>query len=178
MQAAHAVDVVATGEAADHALTLATYDLAILDIGLPGLDAAAVPYTSTVLVGRSAERIARAARDLGCDRIVFGSEPVRIASRVFGSLGPSRCATCWAPATPPSSAPERRRDAPGPRSKGRAAAQPSNDTTAGAVASTSSSNSLTPSQTICTPRHSRMKAARRRKTTVPASPSGRSRYWA
>lgn len=36
-QAAHAVDVVGTGEHADHALGLGIYDLAILDIGLPGL---------------------------------------------------------------------------------------------------------------------------------------------
>lgn len=50
------------------------------------LDAAAVPCTSTVLVGRSAETIARAARDLGCDRIVFGQEGPSLASRVFGSL--------------------------------------------------------------------------------------------
>src|SRR5215207_4365552 len=37
VQSAHAVDSVSTGEEADHALTLAIYDLAILDIGLPGL---------------------------------------------------------------------------------------------------------------------------------------------
>ena len=37
VQAAHAVDSVSTGEEADHALALASYDLAILDIGLPGL---------------------------------------------------------------------------------------------------------------------------------------------
>jgi two-component system OmpR family response regulator len=37
VQSAHAVDVVGTGEDADRALTLAAYDLAILDIGLPGL---------------------------------------------------------------------------------------------------------------------------------------------
>ena len=36
-QAAHAVDVVGTGERADDALAVASYDLAILDIGLPGL---------------------------------------------------------------------------------------------------------------------------------------------
>jgi nucleotide-binding universal stress UspA family protein len=50
------------------------------------LDAAGVPYTATVLVGRSAETIARAARDLDCDRIVFGTERAGLASRVFGSL--------------------------------------------------------------------------------------------
>ena len=51
------------------------------------LDAAGVSYTSTVLVGRSAETIVAAARDLGCDRIVFGraAEP-SLAGRVFGSL--------------------------------------------------------------------------------------------
>ncbi|WBY00447.1 response regulator transcription factor [Ramlibacter tataouinensis] len=36
-RAAHAVDVAATGEEADQALRAAAYDLAILDIGLPGL---------------------------------------------------------------------------------------------------------------------------------------------
>ncbi|MDM0000283.1 response regulator transcription factor [Variovorax sp. J22P240] len=37
VQSAHAVDVVTTGEEADHALALGKYDLAVLDIGLPGL---------------------------------------------------------------------------------------------------------------------------------------------
>ncbi|MBT2303937.1 response regulator transcription factor [Variovorax paradoxus] len=37
VQSAHAVDAVSTGEEADHALALGIYDLAILDIGLPGL---------------------------------------------------------------------------------------------------------------------------------------------
>jgi len=37
VQSAHAVDVVSTGEQADQALTVTAYDLAILDIGLPGL---------------------------------------------------------------------------------------------------------------------------------------------
>ncbi|RYY94702.1 MAG: response regulator transcription factor [Comamonadaceae bacterium] len=37
VQSAHAVDTVSTGEAADSALALAAYDLAIMDIGLPGL---------------------------------------------------------------------------------------------------------------------------------------------
>lgn len=49
------------------------------------LDAAGVPYASTVLVGRSAETIAKAARDYGCDRIVFGDSP-GLVSKVFGSL--------------------------------------------------------------------------------------------
>jgi len=37
VQSAHAVDVVSTGEDADHALAARSHDLAILDIGLPGL---------------------------------------------------------------------------------------------------------------------------------------------
>lgn len=37
VQSAHAVDSVSTGEQADAALALAAYDLAILDVGLPGL---------------------------------------------------------------------------------------------------------------------------------------------
>ncbi|MCE3269830.1 MAG: putative universal stress protein (Usp) [Ramlibacter sp.] len=47
---------------------------------------AGVPFTSSVLVGRSAETIARAAREFGCDRIVFGDEGKSLATRVFGSL--------------------------------------------------------------------------------------------
>lgn len=50
------------------------------------LDAAGVPYTATVLVGRSAETIAAAARDFGCDRILFGEEGPSLAGKVFGSL--------------------------------------------------------------------------------------------
>ena len=50
------------------------------------LDAAGIPYTSTVLVGRSAETIVAAARELGCDRIVFGAAEPSLAGRVFGSL--------------------------------------------------------------------------------------------
>jgi nucleotide-binding universal stress UspA family protein len=51
------------------------------------LDAAGVPYTTTVLVGRGAETIARAAHDLGCDRILLGEEDAHgLGSRVFGSL--------------------------------------------------------------------------------------------
>ena len=37
VQSAHAVDVATTGEQADNALALQSYDLVILDIGLPGL---------------------------------------------------------------------------------------------------------------------------------------------
>jgi nucleotide-binding universal stress UspA family protein len=49
-------------------------------------DAAGVPYTSCVLVGRSAETIAQAAREFGCDRILFGSDASGLAGRMFGSL--------------------------------------------------------------------------------------------
>jgi len=52
------------------------------------LDAASVRYTSSVMIGHSAETIARAAREFGCDRIVMGgaaSESVA-PTRVFGSL--------------------------------------------------------------------------------------------
>ncbi len=38
VQSAYAVDTVDTGEQADNALTMHSYDLAVLDIGLPGLD--------------------------------------------------------------------------------------------------------------------------------------------
>jgi nucleotide-binding universal stress UspA family protein len=50
------------------------------------LEAAGVPYISTVLVGRSAEAIAQAARDFGCDRILFGTEGPSLAGKMFGSL--------------------------------------------------------------------------------------------
>ena len=50
------------------------------------LDAAGVPYTSTVLIGRSAETIAQAAREFGCDRILFGDEGPSLAGKMFGSL--------------------------------------------------------------------------------------------
>ncbi len=50
------------------------------------LDLAGVPYASTVLVGRTAETIAEAARDYGCSRIVFGRDAPTLAGRVFGSL--------------------------------------------------------------------------------------------
>jgi nucleotide-binding universal stress UspA family protein len=50
------------------------------------LEAAGVPFTATVLVGRGAETIARAAREFGCDRILLGEEGPRLGSRIFGSL--------------------------------------------------------------------------------------------
>jgi nucleotide-binding universal stress UspA family protein len=47
-----------------------------------------VPCSSQVRIGRSAETIARTARELGCDRIVLGREggTGTLASKVFGSL--------------------------------------------------------------------------------------------
>jgi nucleotide-binding universal stress UspA family protein len=39
-----------------------------------------------VVIGRSAETIVAAARDFGCDRIVFGREEPSLAGRIFGSL--------------------------------------------------------------------------------------------
>jgi nucleotide-binding universal stress UspA family protein len=50
------------------------------------LDAAGVPYTSVVRIGRSAETIVETARDQQCDRIVFGREEPSLAGRIFGSL--------------------------------------------------------------------------------------------
>ncbi|NUZ05270.1 universal stress protein [Piscinibacter koreensis] len=50
------------------------------------LEAAGVPCTCTVLVGRSAPTIVAAARDLGCDRIVFAKEEPSLAASLFGSL--------------------------------------------------------------------------------------------
>lgn len=51
------------------------------------LEAAGVPYTASVRVGRSAETIARAARELDCDRIVMGQAgKPSAAGKLFGSL--------------------------------------------------------------------------------------------
>jgi len=50
------------------------------------LDAAGVSYTATVKIGRSAETIARVARESGCDRIVMGREDQGLAGKIFGSL--------------------------------------------------------------------------------------------
>ena len=50
------------------------------------LDASGVSYTATVKIGRSAETIARVARELGCDRIVMGREDQGLAGKIFGSL--------------------------------------------------------------------------------------------
>jgi len=45
-----------------------------------------VSCSSTVAIGRSAETIVAAARDFGCDRIVFGRDEPSLAGRIFGSL--------------------------------------------------------------------------------------------
>jgi nucleotide-binding universal stress UspA family protein len=51
------------------------------------LDAAGVPHTARVMIGRSAESIARAARELDCDRILMGApESPSLAGKIFGSL--------------------------------------------------------------------------------------------
>jgi nucleotide-binding universal stress UspA family protein len=47
---------------------------------------AGVSCSTTVAIGRSAETIVAAARDFGCDRIVFGREEPSLAGRIFGSL--------------------------------------------------------------------------------------------
>jgi nucleotide-binding universal stress UspA family protein len=50
------------------------------------LDAAGVRHTSTVRIGRSAPTIVAAARELGCDRIVFGQDAAGRTGSLFGSL--------------------------------------------------------------------------------------------
>ena len=50
------------------------------------LDAAGVPNTSTVRIGRSAPTIVAVARELGCDRIIFGQAASGRAGSLFGSL--------------------------------------------------------------------------------------------
>lgn len=50
------------------------------------LEAAGVPYTSAVVIGRSAQTIARIAREQGCDGILFGEEGTGLAGKVFGTL--------------------------------------------------------------------------------------------
>ncbi len=76
MQSAYAVDVAGTGEQADHALAVESYDLAILDVGLPGLDGlevlrrlrarkAAVPVLLLTALDALADRVR--GLDLGAD---------------------------------------------------------------------------------------------------------------
>jgi nucleotide-binding universal stress UspA family protein len=58
-----------------------------LQVGRDLLDAAGVPYTALVRVGRSAETIAEVAREFACDRILLGeSGRPGMAERVFGSM--------------------------------------------------------------------------------------------
>lgn len=47
------------------------------------LRTAGVPFTSSVTIGRSAETIARAAREFGCQRVVMGGDQ---SPSVFGSV--------------------------------------------------------------------------------------------
>jgi nucleotide-binding universal stress UspA family protein len=58
-----------------------------LQVGRDMLDAAGVPYTALVRIGRSAETIADVAREFQCDRILLGEEGrPGVAERVFGSV--------------------------------------------------------------------------------------------
>lgn len=51
------------------------------------LDAAGVPYTAHVHVGRSADTIVRVVREVGCDRIVMGqAEQAGFSEKLFGTL--------------------------------------------------------------------------------------------
>lgn len=76
VQSAHAVDMVSSGEEADNALALGIYDLAILDIGLPGLSGLEVlqrlrarKSTTPVLMLTAFDTLADRVRglDLGAD---------------------------------------------------------------------------------------------------------------
>ncbi|MDB5838143.1 MAG: putative universal stress protein [Herminiimonas sp.] len=49
------------------------------------LDAAAIPYRTHIVVGRTAPTIARFAQEIGCDRIVMGRAE-GYAEKVFGTL--------------------------------------------------------------------------------------------
>ena len=50
-------------------------------------DAARVPYTCRVVVGRRAESIAEVAQELRCDRILLGAQTrPAVSERLFGSL--------------------------------------------------------------------------------------------
>ncbi|MBT2322013.1 universal stress protein [Variovorax paradoxus] len=79
----HVAMLFAAGELLDLQLSAGAEDL---QYAQKLLDLAGVPYTSTVLVGRSAETIAMAARDYSCDRIVFGRDEPSLAGAIFGSL--------------------------------------------------------------------------------------------
>jgi nucleotide-binding universal stress UspA family protein len=50
------------------------------------LASSGVPVFSYVRVGRSAPTIAEIAQELGCNRVVFGADPVHHRGVVFGSL--------------------------------------------------------------------------------------------
>jgi nucleotide-binding universal stress UspA family protein len=58
-----------------------------LQVGRDLLEAAGVPYTALVRIGRSADTIAEVASEFQCDRILLGDEgQPGMAERVFGSL--------------------------------------------------------------------------------------------
>lgn len=51
------------------------------------LDIAGIPWQASVMVGRSAETIARSARELGCDRILMGRESgENFVGKLLGSV--------------------------------------------------------------------------------------------
>lgn len=51
------------------------------------LDAAGVPYTTSIAVGRRADTIALTAREYGCRRVLLGSPPESdVVGTMFGSL--------------------------------------------------------------------------------------------
>ncbi len=73
-----------------HELSQLQHDAALEELqpARDQLDAAGVPYTFSILVGRSAETIAAAARELACDRVVFGEPHApAMAEKLFGSVG-------------------------------------------------------------------------------------------
>ncbi len=51
------------------------------------LDAARVPYTTSIAIGRRADTIALTAREYGCRRVLLGAPPESdVVSTIFGSL--------------------------------------------------------------------------------------------
>lgn len=51
------------------------------------LDAANVPYTTSIVIGRRADTIALTAREYGCRRVLLGAPPQNdVVATVFGSL--------------------------------------------------------------------------------------------
>lgn len=61
----------------------------VLGVARALFEAAGVPCQGTVVIGHSAESIARRAQELGCGRIVMGyDDSRRLADRVLGGLAP------------------------------------------------------------------------------------------